>query len=179
MSTYLDAVTAGSVVILDGATGTSLQGFGLTPDDFGGPSFEGCNELLSVTRPDVIEAVHRSFFEVGVDVTETNTFGAFPVPLGEYGIADRTYELAAAATGIDLVHRNLGDVGKAVEGFHAERSVSLFDRGRFDEFDFAELLSSLGQLILVQHILLHHPSIFAIRTASLAIHYLKLRLTSL
>ncbi|RZV46989.1 MAG: methionine synthase, partial [Acidimicrobiia bacterium] len=100
VSTYLDAVSSGSVVILDGATGTSLQGFGLTLDDFGGPAFEGCNELLSVTRPDVIEAVHRSFFEVGVDVTETNTFGAFAVPLGEYGIADRTYELAAAATGI-------------------------------------------------------------------------------
>ena len=100
MSTYLDAVHSGSVVILDGATGTSLQGFGLSLDDFGGPAFEGCNELLSVTRPDVIEAVHRSFFEVGVDVTETNTFGAFPVPLGEYGIADRTYELAAAATAI-------------------------------------------------------------------------------
>jgi 5-methyltetrahydrofolate--homocysteine methyltransferase len=100
VSSYLDAVNSGSVVILDGATGTSLQGFGLTNDDFGGPSFEGCNELLSVTRPDVIEAVHRSFFEVGVDVTETNTFGAFPVPLGEYGIADRTYELAAAATSI-------------------------------------------------------------------------------
>ncbi|MGI9609537.1 MAG: homocysteine S-methyltransferase family protein, partial [Acidimicrobiia bacterium] len=100
VSSYLDAVNSGTVVILDGATGTSLQGFGLTDDDFGGPTFEGCNELLSVTRPDVIEAVHRSFFEVGVDVTETNTFGAFPVPLGEYGIADRTYELSAAATDI-------------------------------------------------------------------------------
>jgi 5-methyltetrahydrofolate--homocysteine methyltransferase len=100
MSSYLDAVNSGSVVILDGATGTSLQQYGLSLDDFGGPSFEGCNELLSVSRPDVIEAVHRSFFEVGVDATETNTFGAFPVPLGEYGIADRTYELAAAATEI-------------------------------------------------------------------------------
>ncbi len=100
MSSYLDAVNSGSVVILDGATGTSLQGFGLTLDDFGGPTFEGCNELLSVNRPDVVEAVHRSFFDVGVDATETNTFGAFPVPLGEYGIAERTYELAAAATAI-------------------------------------------------------------------------------
>ncbi len=100
MSTYLDAVTSGKVVIFDGATGTSLQQFGLTADDFGGPTFEGCNELLSVNRPDVVEAVHRSFFDVGVDATETNTFGAFSVPLGEYGISERAYELAAAATEI-------------------------------------------------------------------------------
>ncbi|NNL70736.1 MAG: methionine synthase [Acidimicrobiia bacterium] len=99
-STYLDRISRGGLVILDGATGTSLQGFGLTLDDFGGPAFEGCNELLSVTRPDVVARIHRSFFDVGVDATETNTFGAFPVPLGEYGIADRAYELSAAAAAI-------------------------------------------------------------------------------
>ncbi len=100
MSSYLDAVNSGSVIILDGATGTSLQGFDLTLDDFGGPSFEGCNELLNVNRPDVVVAIHRSFFDVGVDVTETNTFGAFSVPLGEYGIRDRAYEIAAAGAAI-------------------------------------------------------------------------------
>jgi 5-methyltetrahydrofolate--homocysteine methyltransferase len=99
-STYCDALAAGRLIILDGATGTSLQRSGLTIDDFGGPSFEGCNELLNVNRPDVVESIHRSFFDVGVDVTETNTFGAFPVPLAEYGIADRTYELAAAGAEI-------------------------------------------------------------------------------
>lgn len=46
---------------------------GLTADDFGGPSLEGCNELLNVTRPDVVRALHRSFLDVGVDVIETNT----------------------------------------------------------------------------------------------------------
>ncbi len=98
--TYLDAVHGGGVVVFDGATGTSLQRFGLTADDFGGPDFEGCNELLNVTRPDVVTRIHRSFFDVGVDATETNTFGAFSVPLSEYGIADRAYELAAAAGSI-------------------------------------------------------------------------------
>ena len=100
MSSYRHALDSGRLVILDGATGTSLQGFDLTADDFGGPSLEGCNELLNVTRPDVVAAIHRSFFDVGVDATETNTFGAFPVPLAEYGIADRTYELAAAGAAI-------------------------------------------------------------------------------
>ncbi|MGI9647087.1 MAG: methionine synthase [Acidimicrobiia bacterium] len=100
MSSYLDAIQAGHIMILDGATGTSLQGFDLTADDFGGPTFEGCNELLSIHRPDVVAAIHRSFFEVGVDTTESNTFGAFSVPLAEYGIADRAYELAAAGAEI-------------------------------------------------------------------------------
>jgi 5-methyltetrahydrofolate--homocysteine methyltransferase len=100
MSTFLDAVHSDSVVVYDGATGTSLQRFDLSLDDFGGPEFEGCNEVLSIRRPDVVESLHRSFFEVGVDVTETNTFGAFAVPLAEYGIADQAYDLSAASARI-------------------------------------------------------------------------------
>ncbi|MDQ3782052.1 MAG: methionine synthase, partial [Actinomycetota bacterium] len=96
---YLEAVR-NRVVIFDGATGTTLQRAELGPDDFGGPAFEGCNELLNVTRPDVIEEFHRSFLAAGVDVVETNTFGAFPIPLAEYGIAGRAYELAAAGAAI-------------------------------------------------------------------------------
>jgi 5-methyltetrahydrofolate--homocysteine methyltransferase len=69
---------------------------GLTADDFGGPSLEGCNELLNLRRPDVIRDLHRSFLEVGVDVVESNTFGAFSVPLGEYGLEAQSYEIAAA-----------------------------------------------------------------------------------
>jgi 5-methyltetrahydrofolate--homocysteine methyltransferase len=99
-TSFLDAVHSGRVVVFDGATGTSLQRFDLGSDDFGGAAFEGCNELLTVHRPDVVAAIHRSFFEVGVDVTETNTFGAFAVPLAEYGIEDRAYDLAATSTRI-------------------------------------------------------------------------------
>jgi 5-methyltetrahydrofolate--homocysteine methyltransferase len=89
-----------SVLVYDGATGTNLQTVGLGPDDFGGVQFEGCNELLNVTRPDVVAALHESFLEVGVDVVETNTFGAFAVPLREYGIPERAYELAKAGARI-------------------------------------------------------------------------------
>ncbi|HSH23382.1 MAG TPA: methionine synthase, partial [Acidimicrobiales bacterium] len=96
---YLDAVRE-RVVVFDGATGTNLQLRGLSADDFGGAVFEGCNEILSVTRPDVIAELHASFLEVGCDVVETDTFGAFAVPLAEYGIAERTEELNLAAARI-------------------------------------------------------------------------------
>ncbi len=96
MSGYLDLL-AERVVIFDGATGTNLQLAGLGPDDFGGPALEGCNEMLVVTRPDVVRDLHRSFLDVGVDVIETDSFGAFPVVLAEYQIAERSAELARRA----------------------------------------------------------------------------------
>ena len=99
MSTYLDTVRD-RVVVFDGGTGTALQRAGLTVDDFGGPEFEGCNELLNLTRPDVVAQLHRGYFQAGADVVETNTFGAFAVPLGEYGLADRAHEIGTAAATI-------------------------------------------------------------------------------
>ena len=95
-SSFLDALRE-RVVIYDGAMGTGIQTRGLTADDFGGEALDGCNELLVVTRPDVIGELHAAYFEVGCDVIETNTFGAFAVPLGEYGIAERAHELNLAA----------------------------------------------------------------------------------
>ena len=96
---FLDA-TSRRVVIYDGATGTTLQRANLTADDFGGPDLEGCNELLNETRPDAVAEVHRSFLDVGVDVVETNTFGSFAVPLAEYGLQERAYDLSAAGASI-------------------------------------------------------------------------------
>jgi 5-methyltetrahydrofolate--homocysteine methyltransferase len=99
MSGYLEAVAKG-VVVFDGGAGTTLHAAGLTADDFGGTALEGCSEVLNVNRPDVVETLHRSFLDVGADAVETNTFGGFSIPLGEYGIAGRAYELAAAGAGI-------------------------------------------------------------------------------
>jgi 5-methyltetrahydrofolate--homocysteine methyltransferase len=96
---YLDAV-AQRVVIFDGAMGTSIQERDLTADDFGGPELEGCNEFLVITRPDVVADVHRSFFEVGCDVVETNTFGGTRITLDEYGLGDRTEEINRRAAEI-------------------------------------------------------------------------------
>jgi 5-methyltetrahydrofolate--homocysteine methyltransferase len=95
-SRYLDLVSE-RVVVFDGAFGTYVQALGLTADDFGGEGLEGCTDLLSVTRPDVISQMHADFFEIGVDVVETSTFGAFAVPLAEYGIADRAHEINVTA----------------------------------------------------------------------------------
>ena len=81
------------VLVFDGATGTSLQGLGLTAEDFGGPDLEGCNENLAVTKPDAVKAVHRQFLEVGCDVIETDTFGAASIVLAEYGLEDKAFEL--------------------------------------------------------------------------------------
>ncbi|WP_208028934.1 methionine synthase [Rhabdothermincola sediminis] len=98
-SSYVEAVR-NRVVIYDGAFGTGVQSRELTAEDFGGSELEGCNEILAITRPDVIAELHAGFLEVGVDVLETCTFGAFGVPLAEYGIADRAYELNLAAARI-------------------------------------------------------------------------------
>ena len=85
------------VVIYDGAAGTYLQQLGLTVDDFGSEVLEGCNEILCVTRPELIRQMHVDYFEAGADVVETNSFGSFGVPLAEYDIADRVHELNLAA----------------------------------------------------------------------------------
>jgi 5-methyltetrahydrofolate--homocysteine methyltransferase len=92
MSEFLAAL-AQRVLIFDGAFGTWMQERDLGPDDFGGLELEGCNEILVATRPDLIQDLHRAFFDVGVDAVETATFGAFPVVLDEYDIPERTVEL--------------------------------------------------------------------------------------
>ena len=74
--------------------GTMLQGFDLSLDDFQG--LEGCNEVLNVTRPDVVTAIHAEYLAAGADCIETNTFGANLAALGEYDIPDRIAELAGA-----------------------------------------------------------------------------------
>ncbi|MGA0851038.1 MAG: methionine synthase [Candidatus Nanopelagicaceae bacterium] len=82
------------VVIADGAMGTMLQNAQPSLEDFQG--YEGCNEILNVTRPELVAQIHRKYFESGVDAVETNTFGANLANLGEYGISDRIYELSLA-----------------------------------------------------------------------------------
>jgi 5-methyltetrahydrofolate--homocysteine methyltransferase len=95
-SDYLQALRS-RVVVFDGAMGTNLQILGLEAEDFGGPDLEGCNEILVETRPDLVAQVHRSFYEVGCDVVETDTFGSTSVVLAEYGLAERARELTRMA----------------------------------------------------------------------------------
>ena len=85
------------ILLLDGAMGTMLQRAGLTAQDFGGPAYEGCNEILVLTRPDVVLGIHRAYLQAGADIIETNTFGGTQVVLGEYGLQDRVEEINLAA----------------------------------------------------------------------------------
>jgi 5-methyltetrahydrofolate--homocysteine methyltransferase len=86
------------VVIADGAMGTMIQAANPTLEDFQG--HEGCNEILNITRPEVIASIHRQYFDAGVDAIETNTFGANLGNLAEYGIPERIYELAESGARI-------------------------------------------------------------------------------
>jgi 5-methyltetrahydrofolate--homocysteine methyltransferase len=96
---YLEAVRE-RVIVFDGAFGTFIQDLELGADDFGGPSLEGCNEMLCLTRPDVIEAMHAAFLDAGVDAIETASFGSFSTVLTEYDIPEKAYELNVAAASI-------------------------------------------------------------------------------
>ncbi|WP_367131650.1 MULTISPECIES: methionine synthase [Streptomyces] len=85
---------ASRVVVADGAMGTMLQAQDPSMEDF--EQLEGCNEILNVTRPDIVRSVHEAYFAVGVDCVETNTFGANLAALGEYDVAHRIFELSEA-----------------------------------------------------------------------------------
>src|SRR5437868_8267556 len=99
MHPFLDALRE-RVLVFDGAFGTFMQGQDLGPDDFGGEALDGCNEHLVLTRPDLVAKMHDEFLAAGVDAVETATFGAFPLVLNEYAIADKTFEINRRAAEI-------------------------------------------------------------------------------
>lgn len=95
MTSDFRAVLRERVLVFDGAMGTSIQDRNLSLEDFQGK--EGCNELLVLSRPQIVREIHASFLEVGCDAVETNTFGASRLVLGEYGLADKAYEINRTA----------------------------------------------------------------------------------
>jgi 5-methyltetrahydrofolate--homocysteine methyltransferase len=130
------------ILVLDGAMGTMLQAAGLTATDFGGAGFEGCNEHLNLTRPDVVRDVHRAYVEAGADVVSTNTFGCAPYVLGEYGLAERAEEIARA--GARLAREAVG------EGFvlgamgPSTRTITVTRNVTFDEVRAAYRVQAAG-----------------------------------
>jgi 5-methyltetrahydrofolate--homocysteine methyltransferase len=99
------------VVVADGAMGTMLQVSDAAPADFDG--HEGCNEVLNVTRPDIVRAVHDAYLDAGADCVTTNTFGANLGNLGEYGIAERIAELSESGA---RLARDAADHHEAADG---------------------------------------------------------------
>src|ERR1700738_2785819 len=93
---YLRALSE-RVLVYDGAMGTNIQRHNPTPEDFGGKALEGCNDNLVLTRPDIIQAIHESFLEVGCDVVETCTFQSTPRRLHEWGLGDKVREINVTA----------------------------------------------------------------------------------
>ena len=100
--TSLASLLLERVVLLDGGMGTQIMARRPTVDDFGGPALEGCMELLNERRPDWIRSIHAAYLDAGADAVETNSFGANPVVLGEFGIPERTEELNVLAASLDL-----------------------------------------------------------------------------
>ncbi|MYT29815.1 MULTISPECIES: methionine synthase [unclassified Streptomyces] len=96
--TSLREALASRVVVADGAMGTMLQAQDPTMEDF--QQLEGCNEILNLTRPDIVRSVHEAYFEVGVDCVETNTFGANFAALSEYDIPEQVFELSESGARI-------------------------------------------------------------------------------
>src|SRR5215472_10365242 len=84
------------VLVFDGSMGANLQDLSPTADDFGGPAFEGCMDVLCVTRPELPTRLHRGFLEAGCDVIETNTFQASRLRLAEWGLEPRAFEINCA-----------------------------------------------------------------------------------
>jgi 5-methyltetrahydrofolate--homocysteine methyltransferase len=95
-SRYLEALEQ-RVLVYDGAMGTSIQRYHLSADDFGGKTFEGCNDNLVLTRPDVIREIHESFMDAGCDVLETCTFQSTPRRLEEWGLLDKVRDINVGA----------------------------------------------------------------------------------
>jgi 5-methyltetrahydrofolate--homocysteine methyltransferase len=130
----LRAALTERILVLDGAMGTMVQAAGLSAEDFGGPALDGCNEHLNLTRPDVIEAIHAAYFDAGADIACTNTFGCAPYVLGEYGLADRAYEISLAAA---RIARRVADAapGRFVIGAMgpSTRSISVTRNVSFQE----------------------------------------------
>src|ERR1700745_701032 len=107
----LRAALAERVVIADGAMGSMLQGSAATLEDFAG--YEGCNEILNITRPDIVREIHDGYLAAGADAVSTNTFGANLGNLGGYGIAERISELSLAGA---TIARDAADAAAASGG---------------------------------------------------------------
>ncbi|SDO34848.1 methionine synthase [Alkalicoccus daliensis] len=100
MTTQFEQELASRILLLDGAMGTMLQNADLSPEDFGGEEYDGCNEYLNLVSPEVIRKIYREYLEAGSDIIETNTFGATSIVLADYDLQEEAYEINLRAAQI-------------------------------------------------------------------------------
>ena len=136
------------ILILDGAMGTMIQREGLSPEDFMGGA--GNNDVLNITRPDVIEKIHRAYIEAGADIIETNTFSSTAVSQQEYGLVDKVYELnlsgaqiaRRAADGTDVLVA--GSMGPTIKMLSFSPDVN---RPEFRPIDFDTMVEAYKEQV--------------------------------
>jgi 5-methyltetrahydrofolate--homocysteine methyltransferase len=139
---------AAKIVCLDGAMGTMIQRRTLTAADFGGPALEGCNENLVLTRPDVISSIHEEYLAAGADLIETNTFGATPIVLAEYDLAEKCVEINRAAARIARAAAAAAGPGRFVAGSMGPttRAITVTGGVTFEQLIDGYRLQALGLL---------------------------------
>jgi 5-methyltetrahydrofolate--homocysteine methyltransferase len=116
----LEALLRQRIVVIDGAMGTMIQGHRLGEEDYRGQEFaaharplKGCNDVLCLTQPQIVEGIHRAYLEAGADIVETNTFNSTSLSLADYGLEDRAYDLNVAGA---RVARRAADAVEEREG---------------------------------------------------------------
>lgn len=149
--TSIQEVLRQRILVLDGAMGTVLQGKALTDVDFGGADYEGCNEYLNITRPDVIRDIHVAYLDAGADIILTNTFGGTHIVLSEYDLEDQVHVINA--TGARLAREAASDYStpdkpRFVAGSLGPQTKTISVTGgiTFDEVSDAFYAQTLGLL---------------------------------
>ena len=133
------------ILVLDGAMGTAIMAAGLTVDDYHGHA--GCHDYLSISRPDIIAAIHSAYLDAGSDIIETNTFGAQAGELAKYGLQGRTYEINRKAA--ELAAAVAADHGSAQQPRYVAGSMGPGSRlPSLLQVDFSELEDSYHEQAL-------------------------------
>src|SRR5213076_2524489 len=118
--TTLRRLAAERILVLDGAMGTMIQALGLDEQGYRGARFDawnrevrGNNDLLNLSRPDAVRAIHLAYFRAGADIVSTNTFSSTTIAQSDYGMADFAYELNREGA---RLAREAGDIAQREDG---------------------------------------------------------------
>ncbi|KMQ50467.1 methionine synthase [Chitinispirillum alkaliphilum] len=161
-SSYLEFIKNRVPMIFDGATGTEIQKMGPADKDFA--DHKGCNEYLNLSRPDILQSIHRSYLDAGANVIETNTFGGSRPKLKEFGLEDKVYEINKEAASLakkcvqeskiseqQFVCGSIGPTGYLPSSSDSELSNITFDElGDIFEEQASALVDGGADILLIE-----------------------------